>query len=129
MRLATSCRCRSTGSKSWTSAAILTGYSVVSKRAMRLTPDRPARSDSRNGSLPMPMGDTTPMPVTTTRFSSIVLGAPLICRHLLLLLDAETAVDRQHRSRDERGRVAGQEGHRVGHRLGAADAAQRDLRR
>ena len=45
---------------------------------MSLTPERPASSASRNGSLPMPMGETTPTPVTTTRLSSMVLG---LARH------------------------------------------------
>ena len=62
------------GSNPRTSAAILTGYSAGSNREMVLTPERPATKDSRKACFPKPTGEMTPIPVTTTRLSSIVLA-------------------------------------------------------
>src|SRR4051812_42135785 len=57
------------GSKSGTSAAILTGRFSVSKCWTRRTPERPEINPSQSAGTPMPSGETAPSPVTTTRFT------------------------------------------------------------
>src|SRR4051812_3785158 len=57
------------GSKSGTSAAILTGRFSVSKCWTQRTPERPAINPSQSAGTPMPSGETDPSPVTTTRFT------------------------------------------------------------
>src|ERR1051325_4929009 len=49
-----------------TSAAILTGCSDASKLRIGPTPLTPLRHADQNAALPMPLGATTPSPVTTT---------------------------------------------------------------
>ena len=121
---------KSVGSKSVTSAAIFTGYSVVSKRWIWSNARAPrAAQCSVNTSFPIPMADTTPMPVTTTRLYSTVLVMPLTSPSLPVGLDTEPTVDRQDGPGDERRRVAGQEGHCLRHRLRCADATQRNVSR
>ncbi len=58
------------GSKPFTSPAIWAAWAVASKRVMRPMPLRPAVSARQFSSVPMPSGDTSPMPVTTTRLVS-----------------------------------------------------------
>src|SRR5262245_49022360 len=53
-------------SKSGTSAAILTGWLEASKLRIGPTPLRPFLHADQNASLPVPLGATTPRPVTTT---------------------------------------------------------------
>src|SRR3954466_1979628 len=53
-------------SKSGTSAATRTGWLEASKLRMGPTPLVPATQADQNASLPMPLGLTTPRPVTTT---------------------------------------------------------------
>src|SRR5579875_251864 len=55
------------GSKSVTAAAIWHVNAPGSKDAIRRTPDRPSMSAFQNASLPVPIGLTTPSPVTATR--------------------------------------------------------------
>src|SRR5919199_4952733 len=63
-------------SKSVTSHAICTGSSDASKPFMGPAPERPSIRPSQNASTPMPIGVTTPTPVTTTSVidSSSCLG-------------------------------------------------------
>ena len=57
---------KSSGSKSFTSAASFTLYSSVSKAVMGAKPVFSSFTDLQNSSTPMPMGVTAPIPVTTT---------------------------------------------------------------
>jgi len=57
----------SSGSNSRTSAAMRTGSDDASKLRMRPMPDWPAMSRDQRRSMSQPSGDTTPMPVMTTR--------------------------------------------------------------
>ena len=60
-----------TGSKSFTSPAMRTGKSAASNSVMGPMPDFPAISAFQNSSVPMPTGETTPMPVITTLLFSL----------------------------------------------------------
>src|SRR6188472_2916488 len=55
------------GSKSLTSPAILMGKVDASNALISRTPLRPLTQASQKSSLPIPLGATTPSPVTTTR--------------------------------------------------------------
>src|SRR5262245_4405 len=55
------------GSKPLTSPAKRVAYRDASKSVMGATPERPLRIPFHVSSVPMPSGDTSPMPVTTTR--------------------------------------------------------------
>src|SRR5437016_14361091 len=55
------------GSKSFTSAAILVEYSVVSKRVIGPTPETPSTRLDQTVSRSFPTGVTKPRPVTATR--------------------------------------------------------------
>src|SRR5665811_87627 len=109
MRRAAFLSMNSAGSKEGISAAIFTAYSLVSKCSMSLTAERPATSPAKNSSRPKPSADTTPMPVTTTRWAGCV-------RSLAVMpipptaLDAEAAVDRENDPGDEPGCISRQEG-------------------
>ena len=54
-------------SKFFTSPAIFTGNSEASNSVIKPTPDTPFNKFSQNVDTPIPTGDTTPNPVTTTR--------------------------------------------------------------
>ncbi len=55
------------GSNPFTSPAICAAYPVASNLVIGPMPLRPAHSASQLDAVPMPSGDTRPMPVTTTR--------------------------------------------------------------
>ena len=59
---------RSPGSKSLTSPAMRVLQADASKASMPLMPDLPAQRLPKKVSRSWPSDDTTPMPVTTTRF-------------------------------------------------------------
>src|SRR6202007_2045678 len=60
------------GRKFETSAAIPHGYFDASTSEIGPIPDFPARRLAQKTSLPMPLGATTPRPVTTTRRRSVI---------------------------------------------------------
>src|SRR5262249_19294944 len=65
------------GSKPFTSQAKRELCWEASKRVMGAAPERPARREAHVSSVPMPRGDTSPTPVTTTLRSGItLLGRP-----------------------------------------------------
>src|SRR5258708_7284832 len=67
LRSRASTHCNS--SKSWTSPAIFTSTSDVSKRVMVFTPLLPASTARQNAAFPIPLGLTIPIPVITARLS------------------------------------------------------------
>ena len=54
------------GSKPFTSAAKRAECCEASKSVMGAAPERPSRRPAQVSSVPMPSGDTSPTPVTTT---------------------------------------------------------------
>src|ERR1700730_5369302 len=73
---------QASSSNSGISPAMWTGNEDGSKREMRFTPDFPARRARQKASLPIPLGLTTPIPVTTTRGTISFLDAPLTIQPL-----------------------------------------------
>src|SRR5262249_44095310 len=106
------------GSKSLSSQAKRTAYSLASKCLIGPAPDSPARRFCQVVSGSFPSGVTIPTPVITTRrlpFADISVIA----------LHPQSAVDEQHRSRDERRLCGGEEPYRAGHVLRVSEPAER----
>src|SRR5687767_11124665 len=80
------------GSKFFTSHPKWVECWEASKRVMGAAPDTPAWMPAQVSSVPMPSGDTSPMPVTTTLRSPDLTfqappGIPLLLRLVAVLLD------------------------------------------
>ena len=74
------------GSKPLTSQAKCVECWEASKSVMGPAPERPAWRPAHVSSVPMPSGDTSPMPVTTTlRFSDATIRSPGERRYFLAL--------------------------------------------
>src|SRR5512139_1296080 len=101
------------GSNSASSPACCTRKGVVSKSVMGRVPEAPRASPSQNASLPVPIEESTPMPVMTILRS-------------ISSLHAQPAVHLDHLARDIPGSVAQQEQHGRRHVLRRAEPPEGD---